>query len=274
MKRNHTTDPPQYSKSPLPPAGKTRADSRWCAITHTHIHISFPAAVIIRQCVPRLFGRISSFIQQMWGPELLAVPCCCIHTWPIRPGLKHCGCSNCLSLCRPVCRFSSLNKCAHVCKYSRGDRERGPPRGKHLSSSFQEFPWQRRASAVSDSLVWSKQHGGSPARKLGTWRPQLRRFRKIMSGRESAEAFDTVILKETYHRENTHTEKKEPWRWSEAENASASERIGNHRRFYFHNSLSSFTAPLTTAFLFSRFGVKLCLLNRSLGFVDVVCSTL
>lgn len=95
-----------------------------------------------------------------------------------------------------------------------------------------------------------------------------------MSGRESAEAFETVILKETYHRECTHTGKKQPWRWSEAENASTSERIGNHRRFYFHNSLSSFTAPLTTAFLFSQFRVKLCLLNRSLGFMDVVCSTL
>lgn len=95
-------------------------DSRWCVITRIHIHISFPTTVIICQCTLCFFGRISLFIQQMWGQELLAIPCCCIHTWPIRPGLKHCGCSNCLSLCRPVCRLSSINKCPHVCKYSRG----------------------------------------------------------------------------------------------------------------------------------------------------------
>lgn len=213
-------------------------DSRLCVITHIHIHISFPAVVIIRQCTLRFFGRISSFIQQMWGQELLAVPCGCIHTWPIRPGLKRCGCSNCLSLCRPVCRLSSINKRPHICKYSRGERV------EHRTTS-------RKSSLILISgisltemgfrcLRLSGQHGGSPAHKLGTWQPQLHIFRKIMSDQESAEAFETLILKETYHRDSTHRKRTfavgRGWkRISIRKYRKPSEVL------HFHNYLSSFT---------------------------------
>lgn len=87
--------------------------------THTHTYTNIfrhysdhPSMYIV------LSGKISSFIQQMWGRELLEVPRCCIHTWPIRPALKYCGCSNCLLLCCPVCRLSSIYTHSYGRKYS------------------------------------------------------------------------------------------------------------------------------------------------------------
>lgn len=87
--------------------------------THTHTYTNIfchcsdhPSMYIV------LSGKISSFIQQMWGRELLEVPRCCIHTWPIRPALKYCGCSNCLLLCCPVCRLSSIYTHSYGHKYS------------------------------------------------------------------------------------------------------------------------------------------------------------
>lgn len=67
----------------------------WLAISlplpsspHLHVrNVSFFPPGRLSACIVRR-EKISSFIQQMWGRELLEVPGCCIHTWPMRPSLE------------------------------------------------------------------------------------------------------------------------------------------------------------------------------------------
>ena len=69
----------------MPPYFRTVQQADTHAQTHTRTHASFPTSLISCQRTLCVLERSLHLFSRCGDGELLEVPRCCIHTWPIRP---------------------------------------------------------------------------------------------------------------------------------------------------------------------------------------------